>query len=107
MLANDDVVVAPLLTLFFLYPSDSGRQCWCFGSNGLQALGQRELVFLVECLPEEKTLPRDLFTLCLNIYQEAQRGRRRLRATRPAGEKPRLQNPYLLFQGSSWRSWIM
>ncbi|KAM9841507.1 zinc finger FYVE domain-containing protein 16 [Aulostomus maculatus] len=53
----------------------SGRQCWCFGSNGLQALGQRELVFLVECLPEEKTLPRDLFTFCLNIYQDAQRGK--------------------------------
>ncbi|XP_049460380.1 zinc finger FYVE domain-containing protein 16 [Epinephelus fuscoguttatus] len=53
----------------------SGRQCWCFGSNGLQALGQRELVFLLECLPEEKTLPKDLFTLYLNIYQEAQRGK--------------------------------
>lgn len=53
----------------------SSRQCWCFGSNGLQALGQRELVFLVECLPEEKTLPRDLFTLYLNIYQDAQKGK--------------------------------
>ncbi|KAI3362456.1 hypothetical protein L3Q82_012745, partial [Scortum barcoo] len=51
------------------------RQCWCFGSNGLQALGQRELVFLLECLPEEKALPRDLFTLYLNIYQEAQKGK--------------------------------
>ncbi|KAM7368530.1 hypothetical protein PAMP_012864 [Pampus punctatissimus] len=53
----------------------SSRQCWCFGSNGLQALGQRELVFLVECLPEEKTLPKDLFTLYLNIYQDAQKGK--------------------------------
>ncbi|XP_029299964.1 LOW QUALITY PROTEIN: zinc finger FYVE domain-containing protein 16 [Cottoperca gobio] len=53
----------------------SSRQCWCFGSNGLQALGQRELVFLLECLPEEKTLPKDLFTLYLNIYQEAQKGK--------------------------------
>ncbi|XP_070706754.1 zinc finger FYVE domain-containing protein 16 [Pempheris klunzingeri] len=51
------------------------RQCWCFGSTGLQALGQRELVFLLECLPEEKTLPKDLFTLYLNIYQEAQKGK--------------------------------
>ncbi|TMS08302.1 hypothetical protein E3U43_005785 [Larimichthys crocea] len=51
------------------------RQCWCFGSNGLQALGQRELVFLLECLPEEKALPKDLFTLYLNIYQEAQKGK--------------------------------
>ncbi|XP_070780741.1 zinc finger FYVE domain-containing protein 16 [Enoplosus armatus] len=51
------------------------RQCWCFGSNGLQALGQRELVFLLECLSEEKALPKDLFTLYLNIYQEAQKGK--------------------------------
>uniref|UniRef100_A0A8D3AJ92 FYVE-type domain-containing protein n=1 Tax=Scophthalmus maximus TaxID=52904 RepID=A0A8D3AJ92_SCOMX len=53
----------------------SSRQCWCFGSNGLQALGQKELVFLLECLPEEKTLPKDLFTLYLTIYQDAQKGR--------------------------------
>ncbi|XP_071371776.1 zinc finger FYVE domain-containing protein 16 isoform X1 [Centroberyx affinis] len=51
------------------------RRCWVFGSNGLQALGQRELVFLLECLPEEKTLPKDLFTLYLNIYQDAQKGK--------------------------------
>ncbi|XP_051268364.1 zinc finger FYVE domain-containing protein 16 isoform X1 [Dicentrarchus labrax] len=55
--------------------SYGSRQCWCFGSNGLQALGQRELVFLLECLPEEKALPKDLFTLYLNIYQEAQKGK--------------------------------
>ncbi|XP_040012699.1 zinc finger FYVE domain-containing protein 16 [Xiphias gladius] len=53
----------------------SSRQCWCFGSNGLQALGQRELVFLLELLPEEKTLPKDLFTLYLTIYQDAQKGK--------------------------------
>uniref|UniRef100_A0A8C5CG39 Zinc finger, FYVE domain containing 16 n=1 Tax=Gadus morhua TaxID=8049 RepID=A0A8C5CG39_GADMO len=51
------------------------QRCWCFGSNGLKALGQRELVFLLECLPEEKTLPRDLFSLYLNIYQDAQNGK--------------------------------
>ncbi|XP_037340155.2 zinc finger FYVE domain-containing protein 16 isoform X1 [Pungitius pungitius] len=53
----------------------SGRRCWCLGSSGLQALGQKELVFLLECLPEEKSLPKDLFTLYLNIYQEAQKGK--------------------------------
>ncbi|XP_055369298.1 zinc finger FYVE domain-containing protein 16 isoform X2 [Betta splendens] len=53
----------------------SGRQCWCFGSNGLQALGQKEVVFLLECLPEEKTLPYDLFTLYLTIYQDAKKGK--------------------------------
>ncbi|XP_047425926.1 zinc finger FYVE domain-containing protein 16 [Mugil cephalus] len=53
----------------------SGKQCWCFGSNGLQALGQKEVVFLLECLPEEKTLPKDLFTLYLSLYQDAQKGK--------------------------------
>ncbi|KAM4528566.1 zinc finger FYVE domain-containing protein 16 [Odontesthes bonariensis] len=53
----------------------SSRQCWCFGSNGLQALGQRELVFLLECLLEEKTLPRDLFTLYLSVYEDALKGK--------------------------------
>uniref|UniRef100_A0A1A7XSQ3 Zinc finger, FYVE domain containing 16 n=3 Tax=Iconisemion striatum TaxID=60296 RepID=A0A1A7XSQ3_9TELE len=53
----------------------SSRQCWCFGSNGLQALGQKELVFLLECLPGEKTLPRDLFLLYLSVYQDAQKGK--------------------------------
>ncbi|XP_029940738.1 zinc finger FYVE domain-containing protein 16 isoform X2 [Salarias fasciatus] len=51
------------------------RPCWCFGSVGLQALGQKELVFVLECLPEEKTLPRDLFTLYLTVYQDALKGR--------------------------------
>lgn len=51
------------------------RQCWCFGSIGLQALGQKELVFLLECIPEEKTVPQDIFTLYLNIYQDAQNGK--------------------------------
>lgn len=55
--------------------SYDGRQCWCFGSTGLQALGQKELVFLLECLPEEKTLPQDIFTLYLNIYQDAKNGK--------------------------------
>ncbi|XP_032425725.1 zinc finger FYVE domain-containing protein 16 [Xiphophorus hellerii] len=52
-----------------------GRQCWCVGSNGLQALGQKELVFLLECLSGEKTLPRDLFSLYLSVYQDAQKGK--------------------------------
>lgn len=53
----------------------TSRQCWCIGSNGLQALGQKELVFLLECLSGEKTPPRDLFSLYLSIYQDAQKGR--------------------------------
>eukprot|EP00063_Salmo_salar_P021248 XP_013996083.1 PREDICTED: zinc finger FYVE domain-containing protein 16-like isoform X3 [Salmo salar] len=50
------------------------RKCWCMGSSGLQTVGQREIVFILEVLPEERALPKDLFTLYLSIYQDAQRG---------------------------------
>lgn len=76
-----------------LVPPDGGRQCWCFGSNGLQALGQKELVFLLECLPEEKVLPKDLFSLYLNIYQEAQKGRQHIHVSALA---------FLFFISSLW-----
>ncbi|XP_051539161.1 zinc finger FYVE domain-containing protein 16-like isoform X2 [Myxocyprinus asiaticus] len=52
-----------------------GRRCWCLSSNGLQGVGQKELVFIIECLPEENSLPRDVFNLYVSIYQEAQKGR--------------------------------
>ena len=32
------------------------------------------MVFVLECLPEERAVPKDLFTLYLNIYQDAQKG---------------------------------
>lgn len=43
-------------------------------SNGLQGVGQRELAFIIERLPEENSLPRDVFSLYINIYQDAQKG---------------------------------
>ncbi|KAK5606617.1 hypothetical protein CRENBAI_017884 [Crenichthys baileyi] len=66
---------ANLLVNVKLVTSDASKQCWCFGSTGLQALGQNELVFLLECVSGEKTLPRDLFSLYLSIYQDAQKGK--------------------------------
>lgn len=54
--------------------SDSGKKCWCFGSNGLQAVGQTEVVFVLQCLPEETSLPRDIFNLYVSIYQDAEKG---------------------------------
>lgn len=43
-------------------------------SNGLQGVGQKELVFVIECLPEENSLPKDVFNLYVSIYQDAQKG---------------------------------
>ncbi|XP_053729902.1 zinc finger FYVE domain-containing protein 16 isoform X2 [Synchiropus splendidus] len=68
------VLNANLLVNVKLVTYGSGT-CWCFGSVGLQAVGQKELVFLLECLPDERTLPRDLFSLCLSVYQDALRGK--------------------------------
>ncbi|KAG5841030.1 hypothetical protein ANANG_G00195270 [Anguilla anguilla] len=51
------------------------RKCWFFGSNGLRGAGQQELVFLIQKLPEEGAVPRDIFSLYIRIYQDAQRGR--------------------------------
>ncbi|XP_001920918.3 zinc finger FYVE domain-containing protein 16 isoform X2 [Danio rerio] len=52
-----------------------GKRCWCLSSNGLQGVGQKELVFIIECLPEENSLPRDVFNLYVSIYQDAQKGK--------------------------------
>ncbi|XP_035246923.1 zinc finger FYVE domain-containing protein 16 isoform X2 [Anguilla anguilla] len=52
----------------------SEKKCWCFSSNGLQGLGQKELLFVVQCLPEESSVPRDIFSLYVSIYQDAQKG---------------------------------
>ncbi|XP_048874754.1 zinc finger FYVE domain-containing protein 16 isoform X2 [Brienomyrus brachyistius] len=53
----------------------TGKKCWCFGSNGLQAVGQKEVVFVLQCLPEETNLPRDIFNLYVSIYQDAEKGK--------------------------------
>uniref|UniRef100_A0A672SFK6 Zinc finger FYVE domain-containing protein 16-like n=1 Tax=Sinocyclocheilus grahami TaxID=75366 RepID=A0A672SFK6_SINGR len=52
-----------------------GKRCWCLSSNGLQGVGQKELVFIIECLPEENSLPRDVFNLYVSLYQDAQKGK--------------------------------
>lgn len=43
-------------------------------SNGLKGVGQRELAFIIERLPEENSVPKDIFSLYVNIYQDAQKG---------------------------------
>ncbi|XP_071984938.1 zinc finger FYVE domain-containing protein 9 isoform X2 [Engystomops pustulosus] len=50
------------------------RKCWCFTTKGMHAVGQAELVILLQCLPDEKCLPRDVFCHFVEIYQEALAG---------------------------------
>ncbi|XP_061116503.1 zinc finger FYVE domain-containing protein 16-like isoform X1 [Conger conger] len=51
------------------------KKCWCFSSNGLRGVGQQELVLMLQRLPGEGAVPRDIFSLYIRVYQDAQRGR--------------------------------
>ncbi|XP_030647724.1 zinc finger FYVE domain-containing protein 9 [Chanos chanos] len=51
------------------------RKCWCVTSKGMHAMGQAEVVVLLQCLPEEKTFPRDIFSHFLQLYRDAQTGK--------------------------------
>ncbi|KAM8961415.1 zinc finger FYVE domain-containing protein 16 [Pelodytes ibericus] len=50
------------------------EKCWFFASNGLHGLGQPEIVVLLTCLPNEDTVPKDMFKLFMNVYKDAQKG---------------------------------
>uniref|UniRef100_A0A8B9HPE3 Zinc finger, FYVE domain containing 9b n=1 Tax=Astyanax mexicanus TaxID=7994 RepID=A0A8B9HPE3_ASTMX len=48
------------------------RRCWCVMSKGMHAVGQPEVVVLLQCLPEEKRFPTDIFSHFIQIYWDAQ-----------------------------------
>ncbi|XP_038147868.1 zinc finger FYVE domain-containing protein 9 isoform X2 [Cyprinodon tularosa] len=50
------------------------RKCWYVTTKGMHAVGQAEVVILLQCLPEEKTIPKDVFTHFVQLYQEALSG---------------------------------
>jgi vacuolar-type H+-ATPase subunit B/Vma2 len=37
-------------------------------------VGQDEIVIVLECLPDEKTVPRDIFSHLNTVYEEAGKG---------------------------------
>ena len=51
------------------------RICWCFSTRGMCAVGQDEVVIVLECLPEETAIPRDIFCHLHSVYEEANRGK--------------------------------
>ncbi|XP_071995152.1 zinc finger FYVE domain-containing protein 16 isoform X2 [Engystomops pustulosus] len=53
----------------------ASEKCWFFATNGLHGLGQAEIVVILNCLPNEDSVPKDVFKLMLNIYKEAQKGK--------------------------------
>lgn len=52
----------------------------------MHAVGQAEVVILLQCLPDEKTVPKDIFTHFVQLYQEALTGKSSS-TTRPIGNK--------------------
>lgn len=51
-----------------------GRECWCLSSRGLAAIGQDEVVLLLERLPGETRLPRDALRLFTVLHAGASTG---------------------------------
>lgn len=69
--------------MFFLClfpPADVNRKCWYMSTKGMHAVGQAEVVILLQCLPDEKTIPKDIFTHFVQLYQEALSGKKQPKA---------------------------
>ncbi|XP_026886369.2 zinc finger FYVE domain-containing protein 9 isoform X2 [Electrophorus electricus] len=50
------------------------RKCWYVTTKGMHAMGQAEVVVLLQCLPDEKSIPKDIFSHFVQLYQEALTG---------------------------------
>nr|XP_046214169.1 zinc finger FYVE domain-containing protein 9-like [Oncorhynchus gorbuscha]XP_046214170.1 zinc finger FYVE domain-containing protein 9-like [Oncorhynchus gorbuscha] len=50
------------------------RKCWYVTTKGMHAVGQAEVVVLLQCLLDEKSIPKDLFSHFVQLYQEALTG---------------------------------
>jgi len=48
--------------------------CWNVTSRGLACIGQDEVILLVEVLPDETWIPKDLLTYINQLYLEAIKG---------------------------------
>lgn len=50
------------------------RKCWYMTTKGMHAVGQAEVVVLLQCLPDEKTIPKDIFSHFVQLYRESLTG---------------------------------
>lgn len=41
----------------------------------MHAVGQAEVVVLLQCLPDEKTIPKDIFSHFVQLYRESLTGK--------------------------------
>lgn len=63
--------------VIFLVDCCFGNECWCFTSHGLCTVGQDEIMIIMERLPGEKAIPRDIFKLFSHVYDSASKGKHR------------------------------
>ncbi|KAF3821794.1 hypothetical protein GH733_009836, partial [Mirounga leonina] len=75
LLPNDEDSLPPLLVASGEKGSDSSDKYWYFSTNGLHGLGQAEIIILLLCLPNENTIPKDIFKLFITIYKDALKGK--------------------------------
>lgn len=54
--------------------TDVNRKCWCVTTKGMHAVGQVEVVVLLQCLPEEKSFPKDIFSHFVQLYRDTLTG---------------------------------
>ena len=54
--------------------TDVNRKCWCVTTKGMHAVGQVEVVVLLQCLPEEKSFPKDIFSHFIQLYRDSLTG---------------------------------
>ncbi|XP_057697828.1 zinc finger FYVE domain-containing protein 9 [Corythoichthys intestinalis] len=51
------------------------RKCWCVTTKGMHAVGQVEVMVLLQCLPEEKSFPSDIFNHFIQLYKDSLTGK--------------------------------
>jgi len=78
--------------------TDVNRKCWYVTTKGMHAVGQAEVVILLQCLPDEKTIPKDIFTHFVQLYQEALSGKNK---SSSSSRRPTVKQ---LISSSVWRS---
>lgn len=49
-------------------------------TKGMHAVGQVEVVVLLQCLPEEKSFPKDIFSHFIQLYRDSLTGQSRARS---------------------------
>ena len=63
-----------MIIIIFSVSCCVNRICWNITSKGLACVGQDEVVFLIETLPDETQIPKDVLIHINQLYVEATKG---------------------------------